>query len=140
MLRSDLCNFNDAYIAVKGAITLTKDTNRDFIDVRNRFLTFKNNAPFTNCISKVNNVLIDNAENLHIAMFVNNLLEFSKNYKKTTGSLWNYYRDEPNNPTLNLPVSNNPATVNYNVDSITNFVSFKYKTVKKLSKDIQRVK
>ena len=140
MLRSDLCNFNDADIVVQGTITLTKDTNRDFIDVRNRFLAFKNNAPFTNCISKVNNVLIDNAENLHIVMLVYNLLGFSKNYKKTAGSLWNYYRDEPKNPTLNLPVSNNPATVNYNVDSITNFASFKYKTVKKLSKDIQRVK
>ena len=140
MLRSDLCNFNDAYIAVKGAITLTKDTNRDFIDVRNRFLAFKNNAAFTNCISKVNNALIGNAENLHIVMFVYNLLEFSKNYKKTTGSLWNYYRDEPNNPTLNLSVSNNPATVNYNVDPITNSASFKYKTVKTLSKDIQRLK
>ena len=73
-------------------------------------------------------------------MFVYNLLEFSKNYKKTTGSLWNYYRDEPNNPTLNLSVSNNPATVNYNVDPITNSASFKYKTVKTLSKDIQRLK
>ena len=140
MLRSDLCNFNDAYIVVQGTITLTKDTNRDFIDVRNRFLAFKNNAAFTNCISKVNNVLIGNAENLHIVMFVYNLLEFSKNYKKTTGSLWNYYRDEPNNPTLNLSVSNNPATVNYNVDPITNSASFKYKTVKTLSKDIQRLK
>ena len=135
MLRSDLCNFNDAYIAVKGAITLTKDTNRDFIDVRSRFLAFKNNAPFTNRISRVNNVLIGNAENLHIVMFVYNLLEFSKIYKKTTGSLWNYYRDEPNNPTLNLPVSNNP-----NADPITNSASFKYKTVKTLSKDIQRLK
>ena len=58
-------------------------------------------------------------------MFVYNLLEFSKNYKKTTGSLWNYYRDEPNSPTLNLPVSNNPAAVNYNPDPITNSASFK---------------
>ena len=47
-----------------------------------------------------------------------NLLECSKNYRKTTGSLWNYYRDEPNNP---------PAA-NYNADSITNSASFKYKS------------
>ena len=47
-----------------------------------------------------------------------NLLEYSKHYSKTTGSLWNYYKDEPNNPPLN----------NYNADSITNSASFKYKT------------
>ena len=61
MLRLDLCDFSDAYIVVKGDITLTKDANRGFINARNRFLAFKNNAPFTNCISKINNVLIDNA-------------------------------------------------------------------------------
>ena len=49
MLRSDLCNFSDVYIVVKGDITLTKAAF-DFIDVRNRFLAFKNNAPFTNYI------------------------------------------------------------------------------------------
>ena len=46
---------------VKGTITLTKDADREFIDMRNRPLAFKNNVPFTNCISKINNVLIDNA-------------------------------------------------------------------------------
>ena len=86
MLRSDLCDFSDAYIAVKGDITLTKAANRDFIDVRNRFLAFKNNTPFTNCISKINNALIDNAEGLDIVMPMYNLLEYSKNYSKTTGS------------------------------------------------------
>ena len=101
MLRSDLCDFNEAYIVVKGDITLTKAANRDFIDVKNMFLAFKNNAPFTNCISKINNVLIDNAEDLDIVMPMYNLLEYSKNYRKTTGSFWNYYRDEPNNPPLN---------------------------------------
>ena len=60
MLRSDLSDFN-AYIVVKKDISLTKDVDRDFIDVRNRFLEFKNNAPFTNCISKIIYVLTDNA-------------------------------------------------------------------------------
>ena len=98
MLRSDLCDFSDAYIVVKGDITLTKTNGRGIIDIRNRFLAFKNNAPFTNCISKINNVLIDNAEDLDIVMPMYNLLEYSKNYRKTTGSLWSYYRDEPKNP------------------------------------------
>ena len=55
------------------------------------------------------------------------LIEYSKNYRKTTGSLWNSYTDEPNNPPLNPPVGNNPPTVNHNADHITNSESFKYK-------------
>ena len=80
MLRSDLCDFSDASIVVKGDITLKKVANRDFTDVRNRFLAFKNKAPFTNCISKINNVSIDNAKDLHIVIPMYNLLEYSKNY------------------------------------------------------------
>ena len=118
MLRSDLCDFSDAYVVVKRSITLAKTDRRRFIDIRNRFLAFKNNAPFTNCISKINNVLIDNAEDLDVVMPMYNLLEYSKNYRKTTGSLWNYCRDEPNNT---------PAT-DYNADPITNSESFKYKS------------
>ena len=113
-----------AYIVVKGAITLTK-TDRRFIDIRNMFLAFKNNAPFTNCISKINNVLIDNAEDLGVVMPMHILLEYSKNYRKTTGSLWNYYRDAPKNPPL---YDDDPPTINYNADPITNSESFKYKS------------
>ena len=101
MLRSDLCDFSGAYIVVKGDITLTKGANRHFIDVRNRFFGFKNNVPFTNSISKINNVLIDNAEDLDIVMPMYNLLEYSRSYSKTTGSLQNYYKDEPSNPLPN---------------------------------------
>ena len=60
-----------------------------------------NNAPFINCISKINGTKIDNAEDLDVVMPMYNLVEYSKNYKKTTGSLWNYYRDEPNSSTDN---------------------------------------
>ena len=59
-------------------------------------MVFENNAPFINCISKINGVKIDSAEDLDVVMPNHNLLEYSKNYRKTTGSLWNYYRDEPN--------------------------------------------
>ena len=118
MLRSDLCDFSDAYIVIKGTITLTKDADREFIDVRNRSLVFKNNAPFTNCISKINNVLIDNAEDLDVIMPVYNLIEYSKSYRKTTDSLWNYYRDELNDP---------PAA-NYHADLIASSESFKYES------------
>ena len=82
MLRSDLCDFSDAYIVVKGTITLTKTDGRRFIDIRNNFLAFKNNTPFTNCISKINNVLIDNAEDLDVVMPMYNLLEYNKIIEK----------------------------------------------------------
>ena len=90
MLRSDLYDYFDAFIVVKGDIVLTKVIRSRFSATRNRFLAFKNNTPFTNCISKINNILIDNAEDLDIVMPMYNLLAYSKNDRKTTGSLWNY--------------------------------------------------
>ena len=68
IIRSDLCDFSDEYIAVKGTVTLIKTNGRGINDPRNRFLAFKNNAPFTNFISKINNVLIDNAQDLRVVM------------------------------------------------------------------------
>ena len=65
MLRSDLCDFSDAYIVVEGDITLEGDNNAN---KRNKNLAFKNNAPFINCISKINGVQIDNAEDLDVVM------------------------------------------------------------------------
>ena len=78
MLRSDLCDISDAYIVVKGTITVTNPNNAK----RNKAVAFKNNAPFINCISKINGVQIDNAEDLDVVMPMYNLLEYSKNYKK----------------------------------------------------------
>ena len=107
MLRSDLCDFSDTYIVVEGGITLEGDNDAD---KQNKNLAFKNNVPFINCISKINGVKIDNAEDLDVVIPIYNLLEYSENYRKTTGSLLNYDRDEPSNP-LSL-----------------NSKSFKYKT------------
>ena len=137
LLRSDLCDFSDAYIVVKGTITVTKKTftANDFEAPNNtaaivtatntandnafgeKKLVFKNSAPFINCISKINGVKIDNAEDLDVVMPMYNLLEYSKNYKKTTGSLWNCYRDEPS------------STIGANniTNSILNSESFDYK-------------
>ena len=84
ILRSDLCNFNDAYIIVKVYITLEGDNDAN---KRNKNLAFKNNAPFINCISKINGEKIGNAEDLDIVMPMYNLLEYGKNYRKTTRSL-----------------------------------------------------
>ena len=95
MLRSDLCDFNDAYIVVKGDITLEVDNDAN---KSNKNLAFKNNASFINGISKINGKKNDNAENLDVVIPMYNLLEYSKNYRKTTGRLRNYYKDEPSNP------------------------------------------
>ena len=78
MLRSDLCDFSDAYIVVKGTITVTNPSNAK----RNKAVAFKNNASFINCISIINAVQIDNAEDLDVVMPMYNLLEYSKNYLK----------------------------------------------------------
>ena len=75
MLRSNLCDFSDAYIVVKGTIALTKSNGNGIIDIRNRFLAFKNNSPFINCISKINNVLIDIAEDLDVVMPMYNVIQ-----------------------------------------------------------------
>ena len=92
MLRSDLCDYSDAYVWVKRKITVTDPNNNANFERR---LTFKNNAPFNSCISKINGELVENAEDLDIVILMYNLLEYSNNYEKTSGSLFNYYRDEP---------------------------------------------
>ena len=94
MLRSDLCDFSDAYVVVEGNITVTDPDGAK----RNKNVAFKNDRPFINCISKINDVLTNNAEDLDVVMPMQNLLEYIKNYRNTTGSLWNYYRDESSNP------------------------------------------
>ena len=93
MQRSELCDFSDAYIVVKGIITVTESENAK----GNKSVAFKYNASFINCISKTNGIQIAIAEDLVVVMPTYNLLEYSRNYRKTTGSLWNYYRDEPGN-------------------------------------------
>ena len=92
MLRSDLCDFSDAYIVVRGNITVTEPINAKQKD---ESVAFKNNAPLVNFISKINDKQIENVEDLDIVLPMYNLLEYSENYRKTTGSLWSYYRDEP---------------------------------------------
>ena len=80
-------------------------------------MVFKNNAPFINCISKIKGIKIDNAEDLGVVMPMHNLLEYGKSYRKTTVSLWHYYRDEPNSSTDNNNITH----------SILNSESFYYK-------------
>ena len=100
MLRSNLCDYADAYILVNGRITITgagDDGAARRADERDKGVTFKNCAPFTKCISRINNTDIDNAQDIDIVMSMYNLIEYSDNYSKISGSLWLYHKDEPNN-------------------------------------------
>ena len=118
MLRSDLCDYSDAYVLVSGTITVTANAGANNIrDKKNRPVILKNNAPFISCITRINGELIEDADDLDIVMPMYNLLEYSRNYRKTTGSLYNYYRDE-------LSDLFNIANVNYRT---INSNAFKYK-------------
>ena len=99
MLRSNLCDYVDSYIIVKGIITITgvgDDAAARQADERDKGVTFKNCAPFNKCISRINNTDIDNTHDIDIAMPMYNLIEYSDNYSKTSGSLFQYFKDIPN--------------------------------------------
>ena len=129
-LRSNLCDYSDAYILVKGKITVTAPgVNSDADNIRNKRnkpVILKNNAPFVSCITRINGELIEDADDLDIVMPMYNLLDYSKNYRNTIGSLYNSYRDElggndnNNDNTVNSDTSRykNKVTGNtYNVDA-----------------------
>ena len=98
MLKSSLCDYSDAYILVKGTRAINgAETNAAArqADERDKGVAFKNCALFTNCISEINNTQVDNTKDIDIVMPMYNLIEYSDNCAKTTGSLWQYFRDEP---------------------------------------------
>ena len=121
MLRSTLCDYSDAYILVKRNITVnnTATAGADANNT-NKKVILKNCAPFTNCISKINNEQIDNAECIDIVMPMYNLIEYSDNYSKSSGSLWKYCKDI-------AAVNNNGVIVNFNGDNDTDSFNFKAK-------------
>ena len=126
MLRSSLYDYADAYILVKGTITITgagNDVAARQADERDKGVIFKNCALFVECINRINNTEIDNAKNIDIVMPMYNLIESGENYSKTSGSLWQPYKDDPN-------------------DNLTDSESFKCKvkiTGKLLTMEIQKM-
>ena len=116
-LRSDLCDWNDAYLVVKRKISTTNPDD----DAYDRKPALKNNASFFSCVLKINGNLIENAEDLDIVIPMHHLLCYNKNYRKTTGSFYYYYRDEPNSGYNN----NNRDRIHC---SIKDSGSFNYKT------------
>ena len=122
MLRSNLCDYSDVYVLVKGTITVTapgvNNNANNIRDKRNRPVILKSNAPFVSCITIINSELIEDADDLDIVMSMYNLLEYSKNYRKTIGSLYNYYRDE---------LSDNADDDNFDNIKVVNSNTFKYR-------------
>ena len=95
MLKSSLCDYSDAYILVKGTISVNNIADQGAANNTNKKVIFKNCAPFTNCISEINNIQVHNAKDIDIVMPMYNLIEYSDNYVKTSGSLWQYCKDIP---------------------------------------------
>ena len=97
MLRSDLCDYSDAYVELTANVDIVVNrVNQNNIDMYDKQFILKNNEPFVSCITKINWQLVEKAEDLDVVMPMYNLIEYSKSYRKTKGSLHNYYRDEPN--------------------------------------------
>ena len=120
MIKSNLCDYSDAYILVKGTITVPNMAAATVaVNNTNKKVIFKNCAPLTDCITEINSTQVDDAQEIDIVMSVHNLVEYSDAYLKTSGSLWLYYEDEPaldnNNNTIDFPEDNN------------NSISFKFK-------------
>ena len=124
MLKFSLCDHSDAYILVKGTISVN-NTAADgaVVNNNNKKVIFKNCAPFTNCISKINNMQIDNAKDIDIVMPMYNLIEYSDNYAKTTGSLWQYCKDIPAR-------NNNNEIIEFSAGNPTDSFNFKVKMLK----------
>lgn len=123
ILRSDLCDYRDAYIVAKGVITVygTAEVNK-----RNKKLALRNSAAFRSGISKINNTFIRNAEDLGFVIPMYNLSEYIDNYSTKAGSLWNYYRDEINYD-ANEIVAN--RRMNNNKTTLSKFFSYKTKII-----------
>ena len=121
MLRSSLCDYSDVYILVKGNISGNNTAAADADGHNtNKKVIFKNCASFTDCISKINNTQVDNAKDIDIVMPMYNLIEYSDNYSKTSGSLWQYCKEIP-------AVNNDGNIVDFNGANATDSFNFKTK-------------
>ena len=120
MSKSSLCDYSDAYILVKGTITVNNTAaTTAAANNANKEVMLKNASSFTDFESEINNVEIDNAKDIDIVMLMYNLIEYSDNYSKTSGSLWQCCKD--------IPAVNNDESVDFSLDSLTNSFIFKVK-------------
>ena len=109
-IKSHLCDYSEVYIHFKATITVpnTAAADEPVNDTNN---AIKNCAPFTNCVSEINNMKVGDAQDFHIVLPMYNLIEYNDVYSKTSGSLLGYYRDEPdlynNSNIIHFPAKNN---------------------------------
>ena len=100
MLRSILCDYSDAVTLVSGTIKITgggaQNDQAKRLDEGNKGVIFENCAPFTHCISEINNTQIDNAKYIDVVMPMYNLIEYGDNYSKISEIFWQYCKDDPN--------------------------------------------
>ena len=99
VIRSTVYSYGDVYILLNGAIIIDGEGDDDaekLLDKRNKGVIFLNCPPFAEYISNIFNTQIDNAKDIDVMMPIYNLIEYSNNYSKTSGSLWQYYGDDPN--------------------------------------------
>ena len=115
ILKSNLCDYNDAYISVTGDITVVAAPATQ--------VPLKNCAPFTKCITKIDGTTIDDAEDLDLVMPMYNLIEYSSNYSETTGSLWFYSKDEATDFNADIVNDNNFKSFKYNIKLLENTVA-----------------
>ena len=101
-IKSSLCDYSDAFILVTGNITVTADDNTD--------VAFKHCAPFSSCTTKINDVFVDEANHLYIAMPMYNLIEYSDNYSDTSGSLWQFKIDKVPANDADLAIDNSQSS------------------------------
>ena len=94
MLKSSLCDYSDPYILISGTITIN-NTRKAAVRNNRKNIIIKNCRRFTDWISEINNTQIDYAKDIDIVMLMYNLIEYSDNYSKTSGRLWQYCRDKP---------------------------------------------
>ena len=121
MLKPSICDYSDAYILVNRTIVVNNTAVEDAgANNTNKKVIFKNCAPFTNCISQINNTQVDYAKGIDIVMPMYNLIEHSHNYSKTSGSMWQYCKDV-------LSVDNNNTIVNFAENNLTDSFNFKAK-------------
>ena len=95
MLKSSLCDYNDAYILASGTISVANTAAQGAgAKNNNKKVVFKSYATFTDCISEIKNTQVDNAKDIDAVMSMYFLKEYSDNYLRTSGRLWQYEKDE----------------------------------------------
>ena len=120
MLKSSLCNYGHPFLLVKGRTTVNNTGTAAAPTNSNKKVIFKNCTQFTDCIFEIKNTQVDNAKQIDIVMPMYNLIEYSNNYSKTSGSLWQYCKEIP-------AVNNDGNIVDFNGANATDSFNFKTK-------------